>query len=41
MNFSTDAWVDFKLFGTMGLMLLFFIGQAFWLDKHMTAKDTD
>ena len=41
MNFSTDAWVDFKLFGTMGLMLLFFIGQAFGLDKHMTAKDTD
>ena len=41
LNFSTDAWVDFKLFGTMGLMLLFFVGQAFVLDKHMTAKDTD
>lgn len=41
LNFSTDAWVDFKLFGTMGLMFLFFVGQAFVLDKHMTAKDTD
>jgi intracellular septation protein len=41
LNFSTDTWVDFKLFGTMGLMLLFFIGQAFVLDKHMTPKDND
>jgi len=41
LNFSTDAWVDFKLFGTMGLMFLFFVGQALVLDKHMTAKDTD
>lgn len=41
LHFSTDTWVDFKLFGTMGLMLLFFIGQAFVLDKHMMPKDED
>jgi intracellular septation protein len=40
-NFSTDAWVNFKLFGTMGLMLVFVIGQTIVLDKHMTAKDSE
>lgn len=35
-NFSTDLWVDFKLFGTMGLMLLFVIGQSLMLNKYMT-----
>ncbi len=27
-NFSTDAWVNFKLFGGMGLLLAFAVGQA-------------
>ena len=40
-NFSTDTWVNFKLFGTMGLMLLFVIGQSIALDKHMIAKDSE
>jgi intracellular septation protein len=40
-NFSTDTWVNFKLFGTMGLMLVFVIGQSIALDKHMTAKDSE
>lgn len=40
-NFSTDTWVNFKLFGTMGLMLVFVIGQTIVLDKHMTAKDSE
>ncbi len=34
-NFSTDAWVNFKLFGGMGLMLLFVLGQAVMLSKHI------
>ncbi len=34
-NFSTDTWVNFKLFGGMGLMLLFLIAQAVVLAKHM------
>ena len=27
-NFSTDTWVNFKLFGSFGLMLLFIIAQG-------------
>jgi intracellular septation protein len=34
-RFPTDVWVDFKLFGGMGLMLLFVIAQAFFLSKHI------
>lgn len=34
-HYSTDTWVYFKLFGTMGLMLLFIIGQALYMAKHM------
>ncbi|WP_415033526.1 septation protein A [Azonexus sp.] len=34
-NFSTDIWVDFKLFGGMGLMLVFVIGQGLFLSKYM------
>ncbi len=39
---STDTWVNFKLFGIMGLILVFAIGQAFFLDKQsarMQEKD--
>lgn len=34
-NFSTDAWVNFKLFGGMGLMLVFVLGQGMLLSKHV------
>jgi intracellular septation protein len=30
-HFSEDAWVDFKLFGMLGLTLLTAIGQAIWI----------
>jgi len=30
-----EAWVNFKLFGVTGLMLVFFIAQAFYLSKHI------
>ena len=33
-HFSTNVWVDFKLFGTMGLTFLFVIIQAFYISKH-------
>lgn len=35
-NFSEDIWVDFKLFGLMGLTLLFVIGQAFYLARYIS-----
>jgi intracellular septation protein len=34
-TFSTDAWVNFKLFGGIGLMLLFVLAQALFLAKHV------
>ena len=39
-NFSTDAWVNFKLFGGMGLMLGFVLLQALVLAKHVDGKET-
>lgn len=32
-NYSEDFWVKFKVFGLMGLSLVFVIGQAIWLTK--------
>jgi intracellular septation protein len=34
-SYSTDIWVNFKLFGSMGLMLLFVVAQAFVLAPHI------
>lgn len=34
-SFSTETWVDFKLFGSLGATLLFVIGQGFYMSKHM------
>jgi len=34
-NFDTDTWVNFKLFGGLGLMGLFVVGQALYLGRHM------
>lgn len=34
-NFTTDQWVDFKLFGATGLMLVFVVGQALYLSRHV------
>ena len=37
-NFTTDTWVNFKLFGGMGLMLLFVLGQGMLLSKYIEEK---
>jgi intracellular septation protein len=34
-NFPTDTWVNFKLFGGMGLMLIFVLGQGMLLSKYV------
>ena len=34
-SFSTDVWVDFKLFGGIGLMLLFTLAQGLYLNRHL------
>jgi intracellular septation protein len=33
-SFPLDVWVDFKVFGTLGLTVLFVIFQALWLGRH-------
>ena len=40
-NFSTDTWVNFKLFGGMGLMLVFILLQALVLARHIEDKKAD
>lgn len=35
-HYSTETWVNFKLFGTMGLMFGFVIAQSLVLGKYMT-----
>jgi intracellular septation protein len=37
-TFSTDLWVNFKLFGGMGLMLLFVVAQSVYLAKYVEEK---
>jgi intracellular septation protein len=39
-HFPTDTWVNFKLFGGIGLMLVFVVAQGLLLAKHTTEKDT-
>jgi intracellular septation protein len=34
-QFTESQWVNFKVFGLMGLLLLFVIGQSIWLSKHI------
>ncbi|MFT3847449.1 MAG: septation protein A [Propionivibrio sp.] len=37
-NLSTDVWVNFKLFGGMGLMFLFAMAQVLVLSKYVEEK---
>lgn len=39
-NFPTDTWVNFKLFGGIGLMLAFVVGQSVYLARHMEQKES-
>jgi intracellular septation protein len=34
-SFSTSTWVNFKLFGTLGLMLLFTLAQGLYLARYL------
>ena len=34
-NFDEATWVNFKLFGLLGLTIVFIIGQSFYLSKHI------
>jgi intracellular septation protein len=38
-HYSESTWVNFKLFGLMGLTLVFALLQGVWLSRHMDAID--
>ena len=40
-EFSEDTWVDFKLFGLMGMTIAFVVAQAFFLAKYMPSTDEE
>lgn len=40
-HYSTDVWVDFKLFGFTTLMLVFILAQGVWLSKYVDEKKED
>jgi intracellular septation protein len=39
MTFSTDTWVNFKLFGSLALMLVFIVGQTLYLSRHIKEEE--
>jgi intracellular septation protein len=40
-SFSTATWVNFKLFGGLGLMLLFTLAQGLYLSRHIKPAEGD
>ncbi len=38
-NFPEETWVDFKLFGMMGLTLLFLVAQGFYLSRYIELNE--
>lgn len=40
-NFSTDIWVDFKLFGLMGLTVVFILLQGVYISRYVQESDSE
>ena len=40
-NYDTDTWVDFKLFGLMGMTLIFIVVQGFYINRYMEESDSE
>ena len=40
-NYDMDAWVNFKLFGVLGLTIVFIIIQAIYLTRHVAPDEQD
>lgn len=38
-NYDTDTWVDFKLFGILGLTLLFVVAQGLVISRYVSAQE--
>ena len=39
-NYTEEAWVNFKLFGMLGITLAFVVGQAFYLSRYVEDHET-
>ena len=40
-NFAEDTWVNFKLFGMLGISIAFIIAQGFYIARHVPDTDTE
>lgn len=40
-NYDTDTWVNFKLFGLMGMTLVFIIIQGLYISQYMQESDSE
>jgi len=40
-TYSTGTWVNFKLFGGIGLMLAFTLGQGVYISRHLPPETVD
>lgn len=40
-QFTTEVWVNFKLFGTMILMFAFIVGQSLMISKYITTNESE
>lgn len=39
-NFSEETWVNFKLFGMLGVTFVFVIAQGFYIARHIEESET-
>ncbi len=37
-HYSNNTWVNFKLFGTTGMILIFIVMQSLWFARHLKEK---
>ncbi|MEE9396036.1 MAG: septation protein A [Methylococcales bacterium] len=40
-QFDTETWVNFKLFGMLGLTITFVVAQGIYLSKHIPEAETE
>lgn len=40
-SFSLETWVNFKLFGGMGLMLIFVVAQSLYLSRYVAIEEKE
>lgn len=40
-NFSEETWVNFKLFGMLGLTLVFILAQGFYISRHVKEPEQE